>query len=90
MNKGMDDREKQGCKGLAGMIKKTLRSSEEIELERIRKTRFERKGKREPEMMERIGKEKEERAQAEGARWGSGVLIQRMDVNSSQGIFVLT
>lgn len=41
-------------------------------------------------MMERIGKEKEERAQAEGARWGSGVLIQRMDVNSSQGIFVLT
>lgn len=26
----------------------------------------------------------------EGAWWGSGVLIQRMDVNSSQGIFVLT
>lgn len=26
----------------------------------------------------------------EGARWGSGPLIQRMDVNRSQGIFVLT
>lgn len=90
MNKGMDDGEKQGCKGLARMIKKHRRESEAIELERIRKTRFERKGKWEPEMMERIGQEKEEQAWRKGARWGSGVLIQRMDVNSSQGIFVLT
>ncbi len=43
MNKGMDDGEKHGYKGLARMIKKTQRGSEEIELERIRKTRFERK-----------------------------------------------
>lgn len=37
-------------------------------------------------MMERIGKE----SMGEGAQRGSGVLIQRMDVNRSQGIFVLT
>lgn len=42
MNRGMEGGEKQGCKGLAEMIKKQ-RGSEEIELERIRKTRFERK-----------------------------------------------
>lgn len=41
-------------------------------------------------MMERIGQEKEEQVWGEGAQWGSGVLIQRMDGNSSQGIFVLT
>lgn len=43
MNKGMDDGEQQVCEGLARMIKKTQRGSEETELERIRKTRFERK-----------------------------------------------
>lgn len=41
-------------------------------------------------MMERIGQEKGEQVWREGAWWGCGVLIQRMDVNSSQGIFVLT
>lgn len=47
MNKGMDDWEKQRCKGLA------RRGSEEIELERISKTWFERKEKWEPGTMEK-------------------------------------
>lgn len=40
VNKEIDDREKKGYEGLARMIK-THKGSQEIELERIRQTRFE-------------------------------------------------
>lgn len=57
----------------------------------MRVSRFEKKKKRkwEPQMMEGIGQEKEKRA-CRVLSGEVGGLIQRMDMNRSQSIFVLT
>lgn len=68
MNKGMDDGEKQG---LERMIKKTHRGGKRGD--RIRKDKKDeiwKKGKFEPEMTGRIGREKEEQVRREGCSAG--------------------
>lgn len=74
MNKGMDDGEKHGCKGLARMIKKNTEGKWGDRIRKDKKDKIWKKEKWESEMMERIGQEKEKQARREGCsvgKWGA-------------------